>query len=84
MLSFSMVVLNFLELNTAFKRVNILENPDIFSIELEDLFGNSAKGIEDLILERLCKKIDKKYIKDRNMRFEDSIDEALKGYVKYY
>ena len=79
-----MVVLNFLELNTAFKRVNILENPDIFSIELEDLFGNSAKGIEDLILERLCKKIDKKYIKDRNMRFEDSIDEALKGYVKYY
>ena len=79
-----MVVLNFLELNTAFKKAKILERPDIFSIELEDLFGNSARGIEDLIIERLCKKINKKYIKDRSMRFEDSINEALKGYVKYY
>lgn len=83
-LSFSMVVLNFLELNTAFKRTTILERPEVFSIELEDLFGDSARGIEDLIIERLCKKINKKYIKDRNMKFEDSINEALKGYVKYY
>lgn len=83
-LSFSKVVLNFLELNTSFKKAKILERPDIFSIELEDLFGDSARGIEDLILERLCKKINKKYIKDRNMRFEDSINEALKGYIKYY
>ena len=79
-----MVVLNFLELNTAFKRTTILERPEVFSNELEDLFGDSARGIEDLIIERLCKKINKKYIKDRNMKFEDSINEALKGYVKYY
>jgi len=83
-LSFSMVILNFLELNTAFKRTSILERPDIFSIELEDLFGNSARGIEDLILERLYKKINRKYMKDRNKKFEDSINEALKGYIKYY
>ena len=30
-LSFSMVVLNFLELNTSFKRTNILERPDTVS-----------------------------------------------------
>lgn len=83
-LSFSMVVLNFLELYTAFKRTSILEQPNVFSSELEDLFGDSARGIEDLIVERLYKKINRKYVKDKNMKFEDSINEALKGYIKYY
>ena len=83
-LSFSMVVLNFLEMNTAFKRSSILEHPGIFSSELEDLFGHSARGIEDLILERLYKKINRKYVKDKNKNFEEYIDDALKGYIKYY
>lgn len=83
-LSFSQVVLNFLELNTSFKRTTILEYPYVFSRELEDLFGQSAKGIEELIIERLYKKICKKYIKDSNMNFEDYISEALKRYTECY
>ena len=83
-LSFSRVVLNFFELNTQFKRNEILECPDVFSCELEDLFGQSARGIEDLIIERFYSKIDKKYIKERDKKFETYIEEALKGYTEYY
>ena len=83
-LSFSKVVLNFLEMNTEFKKETILECPDVFSSELEDLFGQSARGIEDLILERLYMKINKKYEKDRDRKFEDYIGEALKGFLEYY
>ncbi len=83
-LAFSKVVLNFLELNTSFKRANILECSDVFSCELEDIFGDSARGIEDLILERLHKKINRKYEKDRNKKFDEYIRDALKGYIEYY
>ena len=83
-LSFSKVVLNFLELNTAFKCKEIVECPEVFSCELRDLFGQSANGIEDLIIERFFKKIDKKYIKDRGKKFEDHIKEALEGFTEYY
>ena len=83
-LSFSKVVLNFLELNTPFKCEEILECPEVFSSELRDLFGQSAIGIEDLIIERFFIKIDKQYEKDRNKKFEDYIKEALKGYTDYY
>jgi hypothetical protein len=83
-LSFSQVVLNFLEMSTPFKRVNILECSDVFSNELEDLFGDSARGIEDLILERLYKKINKKYEKNRDKKFDEYIRDALKGYIEYY
>ncbi len=50
-LNFSKVVLNFLELNTAFKRGEIVKNPGLFSSGLNDLFGDSAKGIEEIIVE---------------------------------
>lgn len=83
-LSFSQVVLNFLEMNTEFKRETILECPEVFSCELEDLFGQSARGIEDLILERLYRKINKKYEKDRDKKFDEYISEALKGFLEYY
>lgn len=83
-LSFSKVVLNFLELNTPFKSKEIVECPEVFSCELRDLFGQSAKGIEDLIIERFFNKIDKKYEKDRDKKFEDYIKEALQGYTEYY
>jgi hypothetical protein len=83
-LSFSKVVLNFLELNTPFKCKEIIECPEVFSSELRDLFGQSAIGIEDLIIERFFKKIDIKYEKDRNKKFEYYIKDALKGYTEYY
>jgi hypothetical protein len=83
-LSFSQVILNFLELNTPFKKSSIIECPDVFSCELEDLFGDSARGIEDLILERLYKKINRKYEKNKSKKFEEYIRDALKGYIEYY
>lgn len=73
-----------MELNTEFKKVKILESPGVFSSELEDLFGQSARSIEALIIERLYKKINREYVKDRNMKFEDYIRDGLKGYIEYY
>ena len=76
-LSFSKVVLNFLELNTAFKRGEIVRNPGVFSRELEDLFGDSANGIEELIVERFYSKIKMKYVRSREKCFSEYVSEAL-------
>lgn len=83
-LSFSKVILNFLELNTDFTRESILENPEVFSNELKDFFGDSANGIENLVIERLYSKIDKKFRADRAKCFKDYICDALDQYVEYY
>lgn len=80
-LSFSKVVLNFLELNTAFKRGEIVKNPGVFSRELEDLFGDSANGIEELIVERFYSKIKMKYIRSREKSFSEYVSEALNSYI---
>lgn len=80
-LNFSQVVLNFLELNTPFKRGEIAENPKVFSSELEDLFGASAYGIEELIIERFYSKIKLKFVKKRKKTFSEYITEALKSYI---
>ncbi|MCK4990757.1 MAG: hypothetical protein KAS29_09730 [Bacteroidales bacterium] len=48
-----------------------MDEPWVFCAELEDLFGASAKGIEDLVLERLYSKINQKYKRDRMKNFED-------------
>ncbi|MCW4049492.1 MAG: hypothetical protein NWE89_07115 [Candidatus Bathyarchaeota archaeon] len=82
-LNFSMVVLNFLELNTPFKKNEILDSPEIFSIELEDLFGASARGIENLIIERFYSKIKIKYVRDRDKTFSDYVMKALESYIDY-
>ena len=83
-LSFSQVVLNFLELNTAFKKEDIVDNPHIFCEELRDLFGASAIGIEDLIIERLYSKIKMKYRKERGKDFKCYLDEALTCYMELF
>jgi hypothetical protein len=80
-LNFSQVVLNFLELNTAFKRGEIVNNPVLFSNGLEDLFGDSAKGIERLIVERFYSKIKLKYVRNREKTFSDYVNEALNSYI---
>lgn len=76
-LSFSEVVLNFLERNTEFKKERILDDPMIFSRELEDLFGASANGIEKLIIEKLYNKIKRKFRKEQGKTFDACISEAL-------
>lgn len=80
-LNFSDVVLNFLEMNTGFNRYTILEDPDVFSSELEDLFGAGARGIEDLIVERFYGKINVKYVRVREKSFVDYINEAVEAYI---
>lgn len=83
-LSFSQVVLNFLELNTAFKKEEIVDNPKVFCEELEDLFGASANGIEILIIDRLYSKINMKLRKERGKGFEVYIQEAFSCYMEPY
>lgn len=80
-LNFSKVVLNFLELNTTFKRGEIVKNPRLFSIGLEDLFGDSANGIEELIIERFYSKIKLKYVRNREKTFSEYINESLNSYI---
>lgn len=75
------VVLNFLELNTAFKRGEIGKNLGVFSCGLEDLFGDSAKGIEELIVERFYSKIKRKYVRNREKTFSEYVNEALNSYI---
>ncbi len=81
-LSFSKVVLNFLELYSDFNQERIVDEPWIFSSELEDLFGDSAKGIQDLILKRLYSKINQRYTPDRAKKFENYLSDALKGFTE--
>ena len=81
-LSFSEVVLNFLERNTAFKKDKILDDPMVFSRELEDLFGASASGIEKLIIEKLYDKIKRKYVTERGKGFDIYVSEALDSFLE--
>jgi hypothetical protein len=80
-LNFSKVVLNFLELNTAFKRGEIVRNPWLFSSGLNDLFGDSAKDIEGIIVERFYSKIKLKYVRSREKAFSEYVNEALNSYI---
>jgi hypothetical protein len=80
-LNFSDVVLNFLEMNTEFNRHTILENPEVFCSELEDLFGAGARGIEALIVERFYVKLNIKYVRVREKSFIQYINEAVKAYI---
>lgn len=81
-LSFSEVVLNFLERNTAFKKDKILDDPMVFSRELEDLFGASASGIEKLIIEKLYDKIKRKFVMERGKEFDKYITDALTCFLE--
>ncbi len=83
-LSFSQVVLNFMEINTAFKKEEIVDKPNVFSEELEDFFGASSKGIEDLILKRFYSKIKQKYRKEHGKDFGCYITDAFTCYMELY
>ena len=81
-LSFSKVVLKFLELYSDFNQDRILDEPWIFCSELEDLFGDSAKGIQNLVLKRLYSKINQRYRQDSTKSFEDYLSDALKHFIE--
>jgi hypothetical protein len=79
-LDFSKVILHFLELNSDFKKEKILDNPEIFSNELNDIFGSSSKGIEELIIKRLYKKTHISYVEEKGKTFSDYVMGGLKSY----
>ncbi len=81
-LDFSQVIFRFLELNTPFKKNEIIDKPEIFSNELRDLFGTSGVIIEEIIIRRLCSKIDMKYENRPDLKFEDYIKNALTDYLE--
>jgi len=56
-------------------------NPGLFSSGLNDLFGDSAKGIEEIIVERFYSKIKMKYVRSREKTFSEYVNEALNSYI---
>ncbi len=56
-LDFSDVILNFLELNSSFRRGEIVDSADSFSRGLRELFGDSGAAIEDIVVKRLYERL---------------------------
>ena len=74
-LDFSSVILNFLELNSSFKRGEIVECSASLSDGLRELFGDSGAIIEDLIATRVYDRLS--LPRDQNKgSFEDRIKYA--------
>ena len=78
------VVLRFLELKSAIKRDEIAEKPEQFANELEDLFGDGAKIIEEKVIQTLYAKIGMDYIKKEGYMFSDYIKEAYRKGISSY
>lgn len=75
-------MLDFLEMSTVFHRRTLLEEPNVFCSELEDLFGAGALGIENLIVERFYEKINIAYVRVREKSFVDYINEAVEASIE--
>jgi len=78
---FSQVILYFLELTSQFKREEIAERPEVFSSELESLFGEGASIIENRIIERLCFKLGIKYEEIEGNDFRECVRRAFREYL---
>jgi len=78
-LDFSDVVLNFLELNSSFKRGEIRKNADVLSRGLRELFGDSGEIIEGIILKRVYLKL-----KIPNEGQKGTFAEKLDAAYKYF
>ena len=78
-LDFSDVILNFLELNSTFKRGDIVKNADILSHELRELFGDSGAIIEDIIVKKVYEKLNIPSEGDRGT-FHEKINRAYESF----
>jgi hypothetical protein len=78
-LDFSDVVLNFLELNSSFRRGEIMKNADVLSRGLRELFGDSGEIIEGIILKRVYQKL-----KIPNEGKKGTFTEKLNTAYKYF
>jgi len=81
-ITFGEVVLHFIELNSLVKREEIAEKPELLAREFEDLFGDSAKIIEERIIRKLYLKIGIKYDDKEGYTFPEYIKKAYKEFFK--
>lgn len=72
-------VYKFIENNCHLKREEIAERPDVFSAGLEKLLGSGAPVLQDLILKKLCCKLELKPAERDPSDFADYIKELAKG-----
>lgn len=72
-------VYKFIENNCHLKREEIAERPDVFSAGLEKLLGSGAPVLQDLILKKLCCKLEFKPAERDPSDFADYIKELAKG-----
>jgi hypothetical protein len=79
---FGEVILRFLELRSAIKRDEIAEKPEQFAMELENLFGDSAKIILEKTTRTLYAKIGIEYINREGYKFSDYIKDAYQKQLK--
>lgn len=80
---FGEVIIRFLELNTPLKRSEIAEKPELFAEELEGLFGDGAKVIEERMIRNLYAKIGSKFTKIDGYTFPDYVKDAKEKYLKH-
>lgn len=75
---FGEVVLRFLELNSAVRRDELAEKPEAFASQLEGLFGDGAKMVEERMIRNLYAKLGVEYAVEekRPFSFSDCIKNA--------
>jgi hypothetical protein len=82
-MDFGDVVLKFLELGTPFRKEEIAEKPEVFADQLEELFGvESARIIEDRIVENLYSTLNMEYETVKGGKFQELVGDALEIYLK--
>jgi hypothetical protein len=81
-MEFGDVALRFLELKTAIKRDEIIEKPEQFAKELEDLYGDSAKIILEKTTRTFYAKIGMSYVKKEGYTFSDYIRDVYQKQLR--
>jgi hypothetical protein len=79
-LDFSDVILTFLELNTSFKKDDIMKDVDALSFGLRELLGDSGVIIEDIIVKRVYNKLNIPY-NVKSGTFKEKIDHAYACFI---
>ncbi len=80
-LDFSDVIMNFLELNTSFKRDNIMEDVDSLSLGLKEVFGDSGAILEDILVKRIYGKLNIQYKADSGT-LEEKLKYAYETFIE--
>jgi len=79
-LDFSEVILGFLELNTSFKRGEIMKDVDALSYGLRELLGDSGGIIEDIIAKRVYQKLNIPYMV-KSGTLNEKLEHAYESFI---